>query len=241
MTATAPERLAHLSARLYHDFSDLSLLTLALTHRSYCAEHDNVESNERLELLGDSVVGLAVTEHLYRTLPDRDEGVLAKIRSSVVSEPALAEAAEEIGLGDALLLGRGELLSGGRAKPSILADAFEAVIGALYIDAGYEAAARVVVALLGAQIETATVGPGGHDYKTRLQELTAQRFERAPMYVLTESGPEHGKRFHATVTIDHKALGTGVGTSKKRAEQAAAQAAWDALTGGENGAGVTRS
>ena len=91
------------------------------------------------------------------------------------------------------------------------------------------------------RIETATVGPGGHDYKTRLQELTAQRFERTPMYVLTESGPEHGKRFHATVTIDHKALGTGVGTSKKRAEQAAAQAAWDALTGGENGAGVTRS
>lgn len=241
MTASAPEQLAHLSARLDHHFREPSLLTLALTHRSYCAEHDNVESNERLELLGDSVVGLAVTEHLYRTLPDRDEGVLAKIRSSVVSEPALAEAADEIGLGDALLLGRGELLSGGRSKPSILADAFEAVIGALYIDAGYDAAARVTVQLLGSQIDAATVGPGGQDYKTRLQELTAQRFERAPMYVLTESGPEHGKRFHATVTIDHKALGTGVGTSKKRAEQAAAQAAWDALTGGENGAGVTRS
>lgn len=241
MTATAPEQLADLSARLCHDFADPSLLSLALTHRSYCAEHDNADSNERLELLGDSVVGLAVTDHLYRTLPDRDEGVLAKIRSSVVSEPALAEAADGIGLGDSLLLGRGELLSGGRAKASILADAFEAVIGALYIDAGYETAARVVVRLLGSQIEAATVGPGGHDYKTRLQELTAQRFERAPIYVLTESGPEHGKRFHATVMIDHKALGTGVGTSKKRAEQAAAQAAWDALTGGDNGGGVTRS
>jgi ribonuclease-3 len=241
MTATAPEQLADLSARLRHDFTDPALLSLALTHRSYCAEHDNADSNERLELLGDSVVGLAVTDHLYRTLPDRDEGVLAKIRSSVVSEPALAEVADDIGLGDSLMLGRGELLSGGRAKASILADAFEAVIGALYIDAGYEAAARVVVRLLGSQIDAATVGPGGHDYKTRLQELTAQRFERAPIYVLTESGPEHGKRFHATVMIDHKALGTGVGTSKKRAEQAAAQAAWDALTGGDNGGGVTRS
>jgi ribonuclease III len=241
MTATASEQLTHLSARLHHDFTDPTLLTLALTHRSFCAENDNAESNERLELLGDSVVGLAVTDHLYRTLPDRDEGVLAKIRSSVVSEPALAEAAETMGLGEVVLLGRGELLSGGQAKPSILSDAFEAVIGALYLDAGYATAARAVVQLLSAHIEEATVGPGGHDYKTRLQELTAHRFERAPLYVLTESGPEHGKRFHATVMIDDDALGTGVGTSKKRAEQAAAQAAWDALTGGDNGAGVTRS
>ncbi len=217
MTATASEQLTHLSARLHHDFTDPTLLTLALTHRSFCAENDNAESNERLELLGDSVVGLAVTDHLYRTLPDRDEGVLAKIRSSVVSEPALAEAAEAMGLGDVVLL------------------------GALYLDAGYATAARAVVQLLSAHIEEATVGPGGHDYKTRLQELTAHRFERAPLYVLTESGPEHGKRFHATVMIDDDALGTGVGTSKKRAEQAAAQAAWDALTGGDNGAGVTRS
>ena len=241
MTAAASEQLAHLSARLCHDFTDPALLTLALTHRSFCAEHDNAESNERLELLGDSVVGLAVTDHLFRTLPDRDEGVLAKIRSSVVSEGALAEVAEAIGLGDVVLLGRGELLSGGRTKPSILSDAFEAVIGALYLDAGYATAARAVVQLLGAHIETATVGPGGADYKTRLQELAARRFERAPVYALTESGPEHGKRFHATVMIDREALGTGVGTSKKRAEQAAARAAWDALTGGDNGAGVTRS
>ena len=149
--------------------------------------------------------------------------------------------APTLGLGEVVLLGRGELLSGGRAKPSILSDAFEAVIGALYLDAGYATAARAVVQLLSSHIEEATVGPGGHDYKTRLQELTAHRFERAPRYVLTESGPEHGKRFHATVMIDDDALGTGVGTSKKRAEQAAAQAAWDALTGGDNGAGVTRS
>ena len=241
MTPTAAGELAHLSARLDHDFTDPDLFLLALTHRSYCAEHDRAESNERLELLGDSVVGLAVTEHLYRTLPDRDEGVLAKIRSSVVSESALAEVAEEIGLGAVLLLGRGELLSGGRSKPSILADAFEAVVGALYLDAGYAIAARAVVQLLAPQIEAATIGPGGHDYKTRLQELTAQRFERAPVYALTESGPEHGKRFHATVSVDRRPLGTGVGTSKKRAEQAAARAAWDALTGGDNGAGVARS
>ena len=241
MTPTAPAELAHLSARLHHDFTDHGLLLLALTHRSYCAEHDDADSNERLELLGDSVVGLAVTEHLYRTLPDREEGVLAKIRSSVVSESALAEVADEVGLGAVLLLGRGELLSGGRSKPSILADAFEAVIGALYLDAGYRAAARAVVHLLGPQIDAATIGPGGHDYKTRLQELTAQRFERAPVYALTESGPEHGKQFHATVSVDRRPLGTGVGTSKKRAEQAAARAAWDALTGGDNGAGAARS
>jgi ribonuclease-3 len=178
---------------------------------------------------------------LFRSLPDRDEGVLAKIRSSVVSESALAGVADEIGLGAALLLGRGELLSGGRSKPSILADAFEAVIGALYVDAGYVIAAAVVVDFLAPQIEAATMGPGGHDYKTRLQELTARRFDSAPVYVLTESGPEHGKRFHATVSVDRQALGTGVGTSKKRAEQAAARAAWDALTGGDHGAGVARS
>ena len=241
MTATASEQLSHLSARLYHGFGDPSLLTLALTHRSYCAEHDNTASNERLELLGDAVVGLAVTDHLYRSWPDRDEGVLAKIRSTVVSEPALAEVADEIGLGDVLLLGRGELLSGGRAKSSILADAFEAVIGAVYVDGGFDVAAHTVIRLLGAHIDAASDTPGVHDYKTRLQELTARRFERTPMYVLTESGPDHGKRFHATVVIDHEPLGTGVGTSKKRAEQAAARAAWDALTGGDNDAGVTRS
>ena len=241
MTATESSQLTHLSARLLHDFADPALLTLALTHRSFCAEHDNTESNERLELLGDAVVGLAVTDHLFHSLPDRDEGTLAKIRSSVVSEPALAEVAQQIGLGDAVLLGRGEMLSGGRSKPSILADAFEAVIGALYVDAGFETAAATVVRLLGPHIEAATVGPGGHDYKTRLQELTARRFERTPTYVLTSSGPDHGKRFHATVVIDHEALGTGVGTSKKRAEQEAARAAWDALTGGDNGGGVTRS
>jgi ribonuclease-3 len=158
-----------------------------------------------------------------------------------VSEPALAIVADEIGLGDALLLGRGEMMSGGRAKASILADAFEAVIGALYVDAGFEVAARVVVRLLSSHIEAATVGPGGHDYKTRLQELTARRFERTPTYVLTSSGPDHGKRFHATVVVDNEALGSGVGTSKKRAEQAAARAAWDALTGGDDDGGATRS
>jgi len=241
MTATESPQLTHLSARLFHDFADPSLLLLALTHRSFCAEHDNTESNERLELLGDAVVGLAVTDHLFRTLPDRDEGILAKIRSSVVSEPALAVVADEIGLGDALLLGRGEMMSGGRSKPSILADAFEAVIGALYVDAGFEIAAGVVVRLLSTYIDAATVGPGGHDYKTRLQELTAQRYELTPTYVLTSSGPDHGKRFHATVVVDNEALGSGVGTSKKRAEQAAARAAWDALTGGDNDGGATRS
>ena len=219
-----------LSARLGHDFADPALLDLARTHRSWCAEHPGHESNERLEFLGDSVLGLAVTDHLMATLPDAPEGELAKVRAAVVSAPTLARLAHQLGLGTDLRLGRGEELSGGAAKPSILADAVEAVFGAVYLDAGWATARALVLSHLQPFIEAAAAaGPGGHDYKTRLQELAARRFHGAPVYVLTETGPDHEKVFTAVVHIDGTALGQGEGTSKKQAEQEAARAAWHEL------------
>ncbi|MSV91341.1 MAG: ribonuclease III, partial [Actinobacteria bacterium] len=178
-----------LAARLGYSFTDPALLTLALTHRSWCAEHAGDESNERLEFLGDSVLGLAVTDHVIRGLPEAPEGHLAKVRAAVVSEPTLALVAQDLGLGADLRLGRGELLSGGRLKQSILADAVEAVFGAVYLDAGWETARALIICFLREHIDEAAAGPGGHDYKTRLQELAAHRFDGAPTYVLTESGP----------------------------------------------------
>jgi ribonuclease-3 len=151
-----------------------------LAHRSWCAETDGAESNERLEFLGDAVLGLVVTDHLFRTYRDLPEGELAKVRASVVNSAALAEVAVDLDIGAALLLGKGEDQSGGREKPSILADAMEAVIGAVYLDGGWEAAAELVMGLLGERIEEAAAGPGGQDYKTRLQELSAHRFEHLP-------------------------------------------------------------
>jgi ribonuclease-3 len=222
-----------IAARIGYTFRDPGVLTLALRHRSYCAENLGTESNERLELLGDSVVGLAVTDHLYGLLPGRDEGELAKIRAAVVSTGSLAAAASGIDLGAALHLGRGEARSGGRRKESILADGFEALVGAVFIDGGFEAARRVVLECLAGRLDAAVEGPDG-DYKTRLQELASRRFERTPVYTLTESGPEHDKAFHATVLIDERPLGHGSGRSKKRAEQAAAHAAWLVLTAGDD-------
>ena len=218
-----------LSARIGHAFADPSLLTLALTHRSWCAEHPGDESNERLEFLGDSVLGLAVTDHLMTFLPAAAEGHLAKVRAAVVSAPTLARVALELGLGDDLRLGRGELLSGGRAKQSILADALEAVFGAVYVDAGWPVSRALVVRLIREYIDEAASGPGGQDYKTRLQELVARRFDGAPVYTLVEDGPDHEKRFCATVHVRGEAFGRGEGSSKKQAEQEAACRAWAAL------------
>jgi len=198
----------------------------SLAHRSWCAEHQGTESNERLEFLGDSVLGLVVTQHLYRSYPDLPEGELAKVRSSVVNSSTLAGVAVELRLGEALLLGNGEHSSGGREKPSILADAVEAVIAAVYIDRGWNDAARVVMALLGDRIAEAAIGPGGQDYKTRLQELCARRFEHLPLYTVIDAGPDHAKTFDAVVYVAHQPRGRGHGRSKKQAEQAAARAAW---------------
>lgn len=209
---------------LGHRFSEPHLLATALTHRSWCAEHEG-DSNERLEFLGDSVLGLAVTDEVYRTRPDQDEGDLAKIRSAVVSEEALADAARSIKLGTVLRLGRGEDASGGRDKSSILCDAMEAVIGAVFLDGGHARAVDVVHGLMAEQIRVASLSPGDHDFKTRLQELVAQSSGEAPEYRLTFDGPEHDRQFLATVEVGGNTFGPGVGTSKKRAEQAAAEMA----------------
>jgi ribonuclease III len=221
-----------LAARLGWTVADLPLLDQALAHRSWCAENSGWASNERLEFLGDSVLGLVVTDHLYLTYPTLPEGELAKVRSAVVNAGALAEVATGLAVGDALLLGKGEHSSGGREKSSILADAMEALIGAVYLDRGWPAAEELVMGLLGARIEEAAAGPGEGDYKTRLQELCARDFEKLPVYVVTEEGPDHAKRFDAVVVVDGLERGTGRGRSKKQAEQAAARDAWHQIVDG---------
>ncbi|HVM01618.1 MAG TPA: ribonuclease III, partial [Acidimicrobiales bacterium] len=190
-----------LADRLGWRFSDPSLLERAMAHRSWCAEVVGEESNERLEFLGDAVLGLVVTDHIFRAYPDLPEGELAKVRASVVNSALLAEVAAELGIGGFLCLGKGEDASGGREKPSILADAMEAVIGAVYLDGGWDPAARLVLSLLGERVAEASAGPGGQDYKTRLQELAARTFDQLPRYLVSDDGPDHAKRFYATVLV----------------------------------------
>jgi ribonuclease-3 len=227
-----------LARRLGWEVGREDLLTQALCHRSWCAEHAGYTSNERLEFLGDSVLGLVVANHLFRTYPAIAEGELTKVRAAVVSSAALAEVASELGVGPALLLGRGEDLSGGREKPSILADATEALIGAVYVDSGWETAQRVVLDWFGPRLEEAAAGPGGQDYKTRLQERCARDFDQLPRYSVADEGPDHAKEFEATVYLRGTAYGIGRGRSKKQAEQAAARQAWDRLAGAEAGGGA---
>ncbi len=216
-------------AALGREFQDPARLDAALIHRSYCAEHPVASSNERLEFLGDAVLGLVVTVYVYDEFPDLPEGELAKLRASVVNAEVLAQVGAEIDLGPALQLGKGEDGSGGREKPSILADAIEAVIAAVYLDGGWDAARDLVLDLLEERIRAAALGPGGHDYKTRLQELAARRFDQLPRYQVRAEGPDHSKRFFAAVRLNGEVRGEGEGRSKKQAEQAAAQAAWEHL------------
>lgn len=196
------------------------------------AEVPGHASNERLEFLGDAVLGLVVTDHIFRAYPDLPEGELAKVRAAVVSAAALAEVALELGLGPELRLGKGEDASGGREKPSILADATEAVIGAVYLDGGWDAASELILGLLGDRIADAAAGPGGQDYKTRLQELAARVYETLPEYDVLDEGPDHAKRFFAAVRVGDQRFGGGEGRSKKQAEQAAARLAWESLRPG---------
>jgi ribonuclease-3 len=224
----APARHA-LACRLGWEVTDERLLLQAVSHRSWCAEHPGWESNERLEFLGDSVLGLIVADYLFRTYPSIPEGELTKVRASVVNSATLAEVAVELNIGGSLMLGKGEDLSGGREKPSILADATEALIGAIYLDQGWSAAHTVVMELFGGRIEEAAAGPGGQDYKTRLQELSARHFDQLPRYFLRDEGPDHAKEFEATVHLRGEPRGSGRGRSKKQAEQAAAKEAWEQL------------
>ena len=223
------EELGRLEEALGHSFTAREHLEAALVHRSYCAEHPESSPNERMEFLGDAVLGLSVTDHIFDAYPDLPEGELAKVRASVVNAEALAAVAGELDLGTGLQLGKGEDASGGRAKPSILADAMEAVIAAVYLDGGWQAADALVLRLLGERIREGAVGPGGHDFKTRLQELAARRFDQLPRYQVRAEGPDHSKHFYATVTLRGEPYGDGEGRSKKQAEQAAAQVAWERL------------
>jgi ribonuclease III len=212
---------------------DPELLTLALTHRSYAYENGGLQPNERLEFLGDAVLGLVVTDHLYSEHPDLPEGQLAKLRASVVNMHALAGVSRGLGqggLGAHLLLGKGEELTGGRDKASILADGLEAVIGAVYLEKGIDDARTLVHRLFDGLLAEAPLRGAGLDWKTSLQELTASAGRGVPEYQVADTGPDHRKEFSATVFIGGVALGHGDGTTKKEAEQKAAEAAWRALS-----------
>lgn len=229
-----PTARARFEELLGWSFADEAVLLQAVSHRSWCAEHPEDEPNERLEFLGDAVLGVVVTDFVFRNYPAHREGELAKVRASVVNAEVLAEVAVAVELGPCLRLGKGEETSGGREKPSILADALEAVIAAVYLDGGMDAAWDVVMRLFADRIQEAATGPGGDDYKTRLQELAARRFEKLPRYQVRDEGPDHAKRFFATVVLDGEAYGDGVGGSKKQAEQAAARAAWQRIVEGDS-------
>ncbi|GAB2669991.1 ribonuclease III [Gordonia jinhuaensis] len=228
---TSPDRSSLLSA-LQVDVSD-ELLTLALTHRSFAYENGGLPTNERLEFLGDSVLGVIVTEKLYRNFPDRPEGELAKIRASVVNMHALADIARGLGdggLGAFIMLGKGEELTGGRDKSSILADGMESIIGAVYLDNGLEVSRGLISRLFDEPIAHAAELGAGLDWKTSLQELTAERGLGVPGYQITSTGPDHDKEFTATAVVSGRQLGRGVGRTKKEAEQKAAATAWRTIS-----------
>ncbi len=212
-------------------FQDPALLSLAFCHRSYVNEQkDQGDSNEKLEFLGDSVLGLVVCEYLYQVFPTCTEGGLAKVKSFVVSEESLAEIAFALGIGPLLLVGKGEESSGGRQKKAILADTMEAIFGAYYLDAGFDKARNLILALLIPQIEKVLVNKHKQDYKTLLQEFCQQRFGFPPEYkVVKEKGPDHSKEFWVEVLVQDQSYGPGHGKSKKEAAQEAAGIAYEAL------------
>lgn len=208
------------------------LLTLALTHRSYAYENGGLPTNERLEFLGDAVLGLTITDELFHRHPDRPEGDLAKLRASIVNTQALADVGRGLtddGLGAYLLLGRGEITTGGADKSSILADGVESLLGAVYLHHGVDVARAVILKLFGDLLDTAPTLGAGLDWKTSLQELTASRNLGSPSYLITSTGPDHDKEFTAVVVVMDTEYGSGIGRSKKEAEQRAAAAAWNAL------------
>jgi ribonuclease III len=208
---------------------DPDLLHRALTHRSFAYENGGLPTNERLEFLGDSVLGVVVTEALYRAHPDLSEGRLAKLRAAVVNARALAEVARTLGLGSHILLGRGEESTGGRNKASILSDTVEAVIGAIYLDRGFVVAGEVVHRLFDPLMTAAADLGAGLDWKTSLQELAADLGLGVPEYILEDSGPDHEKTFVAQVRVGDSVYGHGTGRSKKEAEQQAAETGWRAI------------
>lgn len=224
-------RTSPLERRLGVRVRDRHLLEMALTHRSFAYEQGGLETNERLEFLGDAVLGIIVTDALYKEYPSLPEGDLAKMRAALVNMTILADVARGIDLGESVRLGRGEAMTGGRTKPSILADTLEAVFGAVYLDRGIDAARRVILDLFLPRVRGQVEGGTVQDYKTSLQELAAARLGSLPEYRITESGPDHAKRFQATVVLAGETYGSGEGRSKKEAEQAAAREAVTRIRG----------
>lgn len=226
----SPERanlLAALGVELPED-----LLTLALTHRSFAYENGGLPTNERLELLGDAVLGLVIVEELFRRHPDNSEGDLAKLRNSIVNSQALAGVARDLtddGLGEYLLLGRGEVQTGGHDKASILADTVESLLGAIYLQHGLEGARAVILRLFEDLLDTAPTLGAALEWKSSLQELTSARGLGVPRYEVSADGPDHDRRFTAEVYVGGEVCGRGEGRSKKAAETDAAAQAWTAL------------
>lgn len=219
---------ARLEEGLGHEFDDPTLLRTALTHASASAEGAGEETFERLEFLGDAVLELAISDYLFRNYPALPEGEMTKTRAAVVNETVLAELALALGIDVALLLGKGEEDGGGRAKSSILSDSMEAVLGALYLDGGYGLASELIIRLWAPLIGQQVKKPGGKDFKTRLHELVASTGEKLD-YIFEEEGPDHDKVFRVDVEIDGKVVGSGIGSSKKRAQQEAARQALERL------------
>ena len=214
-----------LEENIGYRFTDLELLSDALRHRSWCSENEG-DSNERLEFLGDAVLGTLIAKKIYTDFPYKPEGDLAKIRSDVVSANSLAEVAREIHLGEMLALSPAEESAEGRQKESILADSFEALLGAVFLDGGIDKAELIVERLFSDKISLTALEPGSTDYKTRLQELTVKISEPSPVYLIETDGPDHEKSFFATVKIGAESFGPAYGASKKKAEQAAANLAY---------------
>lgn len=238
MNSDRRQQLADLQEKLSYAFRNPELLSTALTHRSYVNENpqSGVTDNERLEFLGDAVLGLCVSDLLMKKHPDFDEGTLSKIRSALVNEKPLADLALQLGLGDCLLLGRGEEHSGGRAKESLLANALEAVIAAIYLDSSFSKTKTLLRRLMKPMMKDEAIAAQSPDYKTALQELCQKKYKTAPIYtLLAESGPEHEKIFEMEVVIGDDIRKIGCGRSKKEAQKQAAQKAWESLHR-ENGA-----
>ena len=226
------QRLRELEERLGYRFTDIGLLESALTHRSFVNENPALtfKDNERLEFLGDAVLELTITDMLMRTFPDYDEGQLSKLRASVVNEKPLAELARRFRLGEFLLLGRGEESSGGRTKASLLANAFESIIAAMFLDSGFDRTAAFIGSLFAPLMGEGATTAVYRDYKTAVQEVCQIRFRDVPRYVLvSETGPDHDKRFETSLVIGERVIATGTGRNKKEAEQQAAKAALEAL------------
>jgi ribonuclease-3 len=222
--------LSDLEKAIGYRFQNIALLQNALAHSSYANErwHDSLLSNERLEFLGDSILGMTVADYLYRNFPDRPEGELTRMRADMVCETTLAAVANRIGLGQHLLLGHGEEQGGGRARPSILADAVESVIAACYLDGGFESAAQFIRTFILCDVPVKRLH--NVDYKTTLQELVQRKKDQVLSYTLIgESGPDHDKQFCVAVSLNGKTVGEGTGRSKKKAEQDAARVAIEKL------------